>query len=122
MNFNLLATLTLLLSTLTLTGCLSKLDKLEGKPFNQKNAAITTKAFAKVEQGMTEKQVLAILGKPQSIKRFKPAPTMKIPARLDADTGREVWFYLGSGSITFVIDTHTRRNRVRTIYILPTQK
>jgi hypothetical protein len=116
MKFNSLATITLLFLAITLTGCVSKLDSLEGKPFNEKNHEKVTKAFDKIEENMLPNQVLALLGKPHSIKTFKPAPTMKIPVKLNADTGREVWFYPGSGSITFVIDHHTRRHKVKTIF------
>ena len=107
-----------LLFSIALTGCVSKLDSLEGKPFDDKNQAKVTKAFDKVEENMSEKQVLALLGKPKHINIYKPAPTMKIPAKLNAETGRQVWYYPGSGSITFKIDHHTRRRKVITIFKL----
>jgi hypothetical protein len=121
MNFKSLTVIALLFS-ITLTGCVSKLDSLEGKPFDSKNQAKVTKAFDTVKEKMSEKQVLALLGKPKRINIYKPAPTMKIPARLDAETGRQVWYYPGSGSITFVIDHHTRRRKVVTIFKLSMMK
>lgn len=117
MKFRSLTVIALLFS-IALTGCVSKLDSLAGKKFDDKNQAKVTKAFDKVEENMSEKQVLDLLGKPQNINIYKPAPTMKIPVKLNAETGRQVWHYPGSGSITFKIDHHTRRHKVITIFKL----
>ena len=111
MNFK-LSTVIALLVTVVLSGCVNKLDTIAGKEFNEKNQAKVTAAFDQIKLKMSEKQVAKILGKPARIVNYKPAPTMKIPARLDADTGREIWYYPGSGLITFKIDTYTRRYKV----------
>ena len=117
MKFRSLTVIALLFS-IALTGCVSKLDSLNGKEFDDKNQPKVTKAFNKVEKNMSEKQVLALLGKPKRLNIYKAAPTMTIPAKLNAETGRQVWYYPGSGSITFKIDHHTRRRKVVTIFKL----
>lgn len=121
MKFRSLTVIALLFS-IALTGCVNKLNSLEGNAFDDKNQAKVTKAFEKVEDNMSEKQVLALLGKPKRINTYKAAPAMKIPTKHNTETGRQVWYYPGSGSITFKIDHHTRRRKVVTIFKLAETK
>ncbi len=98
-----------------ISGCTSPLDSLAGKKFDSKNQDKIIRGFAKVEPGMSPKQVVAILGKPAVVKTDKPAPKMTVPLRIDDATNRQIWYYPGCGLITFKVDIHTRRYKVVTI-------